>query len=115
MVGFHVGYCSTNENSKALQISEITPTMQYVPHYYVHIPPIEDPQHSNNLCSQKLYHIIVFKYPLLKTHNIHIICVLKNCPQHYYVQMPPFKTHNIEEIRVGLNCYQVLFTYQVRC
>ena len=54
MVGFHVGYCSTNENSKALKIREIIPTMQYVPHYYVHIPPIEDPQHSNNLCSQKL-------------------------------------------------------------
>ena len=89
--------------------------MQYLPHYYVHIPPIEDPQHSNNLCSKKLYHITMFKFPLLNTHNIHIICVIKNRPQRYYVQMPPFKTHKIEKIHVALNCYQVLFTYQSTC
>ena len=52
----------------------------------------------------------MFKYPLLNTHNIHVICVIKNCPQHYYVQMPPLKTHDIEKIRVALNCYEVLFT-----
>ena len=45
----------------------------------INIPPIEDPQQSTNLCSKKLYQIIMFKYPLLNPHNIHIICVLKNC------------------------------------
>ena len=89
--------------------------MQYVAHDYGHIPPIEDPQHSTNLCSKKLYHIYKIEYPLLKTHNIHIICVLKNCQEQYYVQMSPFKTHNIEKIRVALECYQILFTYQLRC
>ena len=60
--------------------------LKIVPHYYVQIPLIEDPQHSYHLCSQKL--------------STTLLC-----------SDAPIQDPQIEKIRVALNCYQVLFTY----